>query len=48
MDQLLDSVRLKDELLAEQWASSEHWATVEQIIQAHGKVENNLIGNLFH
>ena len=37
MEQLLEAVKSKDKDLAAQWASSEHWATVEQIMQAHGK-----------
>jgi len=38
MSSLLEAVKNKDAVLAQHWASSEHWATVEQIMAAHAPV----------
>lgn len=36
MDILLQAVKTKDRSLADQWASSDKWATIEQLMLAHG------------
>ena len=37
MTELLHAVRDKDEDALHRWRKQEHWATVEQLMQAHGK-----------
>ena len=36
MGELLDSLRDKDEDAFHRWTKSEAWATVEQLLEAHG------------